>query len=139
MKEVRMEHTEGLGRSAEVWVDGALLNVCDGVSTAGQRCQPGLLEKVRFRYTTTEAVPWDQAVLENPSHKVILEPERGWSYIGFGRVEQVMPVVIHFGLLKMEDPNWATDEGLVGKFVRVAIDRLEVVPVEPDDFPENAR
>ena len=39
-----------------------------------------------------------------------------------------MPVVIHFGLLRMEDPNWSTDEHLVGKFVRVPIDRLEIIP-----------
>lgn len=126
--DVRMEHTEGLGGKAEVWVDGALLDVCDGISPPRQRTPPGPLEDVAFRYTTDEMISWEQAVAENPSHRVMLEPVQGWAYAGFGRVVQVMPVVIHFGLLRMEDPNWSTDETLVGKFVRVPIDRLEIVP-----------
>ena len=133
--DVRMEYTEGLGGKAQVWVDGALLDVCDGISQAGQRTPPGLLENVAFRYNTDETVSWDQAVADNPSHRVTLEPLKNWAYAGFGRVIQVMPVVIHFGLLRMEDPNWSTDETLVGKFVRVpvtAIDRLEIVPAEKE-------
>jgi hypothetical protein len=130
--DVRMEHTEGLGGKAQVWVDGALLDVCDGISPADQRTPPGALEDVAFRYTTDETISWDDAVANNPSHKVTLEPVKGWAYAGFGRVEQVMPVVIHFGLLKMEDPNWSTDETLVGQFVRVPIDRLEIVPAEKE-------
>jgi hypothetical protein len=130
--EVRMEYTEGAGKPAEVWVDGSLLTVCDGLSRLGHRTPPGLLEEVKFRYTTDENVSWDDAVRGNPSRRVTLEPVKGWAYVGYGRVEQVMPVVIHFGLLRMEDPNWSTDDRLVGKFVRVPIDRLEVVPDEEE-------
>ena len=130
--EVRMEHTEGVGCKAKVWVDGALLDVRDGLSTREQRTPPGLLEDVAFRYTTDETVSWEQAVADNPSRKVTLEPVKGWAYVGFGRVEQVMPVVIHFGVLRMEDPNWSTEETLVGKYVRVPIDCLEIIPAERD-------
>lgn len=130
-----MEHTEGYGRTAEVWVDGALLTVCDGISPPQGRTPPGPLENVTFRYTTDENVSWEQAVRTNPSKRVCLEPVKRWAYVGFGRVEQVMPVRIHFGLLRMEDPNWSTDDTLVGRFVRVPIDRLEVVPAASDDFP----
>lgn len=126
--EVRMECTDGRGGVAEVWVDGALLVVCDGVSPADRRYEPGLLEDVTFRYTTDESVSWDQAICDNPGRKVVLEPLKGWAYAGYGRVEQVMPVVIHFGLLRMEDPNWSTDEKLIGQFVRVPIDKLEILP-----------
>ena len=38
-----MEQTEGLGRLAEVWVDGMLLEVCDSVSTA-ERVLDAMLE-----------------------------------------------------------------------------------------------
>ena len=127
---VRMECTEGRGGVAEVWVDEALLVVCDGVSRANRRCGRGLREDVKFRYTTDESVSWDRAICDNPGRKVVLEPLEGWAYAGYGRVEQVMPVVIHFGLLKMEDPNWSTDENLIGQFVRVPIDKLEIVPGE---------
>lgn len=127
-----MEHTEGLGGKARVWVDGSLLEVYDAFSPAGSRTPPGLIEGASFRYTTDETIPWEQAVAENPSRRVALEPLRGWSYVGYGRIVQVMPVVIHFGLLQMEDPNWSTEEGLVGQFVRIPIDRLELVRAEKD-------
>ncbi len=123
-----MEHTEGLGGLAEVWVDGALLRVCDGVSPPGQPAPPGPLEGATFRYTTDETVSWAEAMASNASRKIMLEPVKCWAYVGFGRVEQVMPVVVHFGLLRMEDPNWSTDERLVGRYVCVPIDRLELVP-----------
>jgi hypothetical protein len=132
---IRMEHTEGLGGAAEVWVDGALLTVCDGFSPAGERTPPGPVEGAAFRYTTDETIPWDEAVSGNPGRKVGLQPVKGWSYVGLGRVVQVMPVVIHFGLLRMQDPNWSTDESLVGRFVRVPIDRLEIVPAPEDSAP----
>ena len=37
-----------------------------------------------------------------------------------------MPVVIDFGLMRMEDAGWVTDESLIGKFVQIHIDRLEI-------------
>lgn len=133
--DMRMEYTAGLGRKAEVWVNGRLLEVCDGVSGAEQRCRPGRLEAAKLAYMTEEAIPWPQAVRGNPSRRRQLEHVRGWSYVGFGRVLSVMPVVIDYGLVTMEDPNWTTDETLVGSFVRVQIDRLELVPAHRPDYP----
>ncbi len=134
---MRMEHTEGYGQPAEVWVDGTLYTVCDNISSPGQRTRPGLIEGAEFQYHNEEGYSWDDAVAGNPSHRIVIEPVKGWGYVGFGRVEQVMPVVINFGQLRMEDPNWSTDERLVGQFVRVPINRLEIVPRVRPDWPEN--
>ncbi|MFW6133677.1 MAG: hypothetical protein ACOC8F_07240 [Planctomycetota bacterium] len=123
---VRMEHTEGLGRRAEVWVDGHLLVVCDNVSRPGAPATPGVLEGVKFSYVAAEGFSWSRAVEENPSRRKRLEPVRGWSYVGFGRVRDIMPVVIDFGLLRMTDATPAGDETLTGRYVRVEIDRLEI-------------
>ncbi len=139
MNEVRMEHTEGLGKLAEVWIDGALLTVCDGVSLPGQRCTPGILEDVELRYYNDEGYTWEDALRGNPSHRSIIEPVRGWGYIGFGQVEQIMPVVINFGGLRMEDPAWSTDDTLIGQFVRVPINRLEIVPKRKPDWPDEMK
>ena len=134
--EVRMETTEGLGRQAEVWVQGHLLCVCDGLSASARPCLPGVLQKnVRFCYMTAEGFSWDQAVRGNPSRKKMIQHISGWRYTGFGQVIQVMPVVIDFGLLTMEDANWSTDEELMGKFVKIAIDRLEMAPAHEPDWP----
>jgi hypothetical protein len=125
---VRMEHTEGHGGLAEVWLDGALLSVCDLLSPPGGKLSPGPIEDVAFRTTADEPVDWSRAARRNPSHRVTLEPIRHWSYMGFGRIVQVMPVVVHFGQLQLEDPNWSTAEELVGQYVALPIDRLEIVP-----------
>ena len=133
--EVRMEITEGLGKLAEVWVDGHSLFVCDNVSTPQKLCRPGVVRNAAFRYVSREAFGWDQAVAENAGRKRILQHQHHWSYVGYGRVVQIMPVRIDFGLLCMEDANWTTVESLVDEFVRVAIDRLEIAFAGACDWP----
>jgi hypothetical protein len=64
---------------------------------------------------------------------------RKWAYVGLGRVVAIMPVLIDFGVLTMEDANWTNDESLVGRYVRVPIDRLEIVWASETDWPEDAR
>lgn len=137
--DVRMEETAGLGREAQVWVDGHLLTVCDNVSRPGRRCPPGVLEDVRFAYMTAAGFTWAQAAAGNRSRRRQIDADRGWSYIGFGRVVDVMPVRVDFGLLVMEDANWTSDEGLVGRFVRVPIDRLEIAWADAADWPAETR
>ena len=134
--EVRLETTEGFGGQAEVWVDGALLTVRDGVSRPDDRLSPGVLEDVHFSYTTDEALSWDDAAKANTGHFRRLDPVRGWSYVGFGRVVSIRPVEIDFGLLQMEDANWSNDAGLVGRYVKVLITRLEMSVAESPEQPE---
>jgi len=131
-----MEHTEGFASKAEVLVNGESLIVCDGVSAPRRRCAPGILEGVKFGYPSLEGFDWNQAVRGNPGEKRRLDHVRGWSYVGFGRVVSIMPVRIDFGMLEMEDPNWSDDEKLIGKYVRVSIDRLELNAVSDDQWPE---
>jgi hypothetical protein len=134
--EVRLESTEGPARQAEVWVAGTLLVVMDEYSRPGQKVPPGPLRDAKFVYMTEEGFTWEQAVGGNRAKRTLIDPVRSWRYVGYGQVVQVMPVVIDFGLLTMEDANWTTDESLVGKFVRVAIDRLSIARAEPPDWPE---
>jgi hypothetical protein len=134
-----MESTDGRGQRAEVWVKGNLLTVCDSLSEPGEKCRPGPLERVRFSYMSAGGMSWEQAAQANRARRKRLEPLRGWTYAGYGRVVSVMPVVIDFGLISMEDPNWTTDESLVGCYVKVAIDRLEISRAPRPDWPEGAR
>jgi len=134
-----MEITEGLGRRADVWVDGHLLTVCDDVSEPDRPCPPGVLDGASFRYVTHEAFTWDQAVAGNRAGRKRLDSDRGWAYTGYGQVRSILPVVIDFGLFEMHDANWTTDESLVGKSVRVTIDRLEVTRAQDPDWPEGMR
>ena len=86
--DVRMEYTEGVGKIAEVWVQGNLLCVCDGVSTGEQRCPPGEMPPVKFSYVSEAGLSWDQAMRGNLSERCVLDPVRRWSYAGFGRIVQ---------------------------------------------------
>jgi hypothetical protein len=131
-----MEYTEGLGREAQVWVYDELLTVCDGISSPSNPCPPGLLEDAAFKYVAQQGFSFEQAIHENPSRKKLLEHIHRWTYVGYGQVVSIMPVVIDFGLLKMEDPNWSTNESLVGQFLAVALDRLEIVPASMPDWPQ---
>jgi len=126
--DIRMEQTDGLGRLAEVWVDGELLRVCDNLSTSARRCPPGVIEACRFVYTSEAGTDWAEARRLNPGRKQRLEALQRWSYVGFGRVVAIMPVMVDFGLLTMEDASWTTDESLIGEYVAVQIDRLDVFP-----------
>ena len=121
-----MEYTQGFARAAEVWVDGHLLAVCDSVSSPGHPCAPGLLEDVKFSYPSLEGFSWDQAIRGNRIGNNRLAHVRYWSYVGYGRVVGIIPVMIDFGLLTMEDANWSDQDSLIGKYVRVPIDRLEI-------------
>ena len=132
-----MEHTEGLGRPAEVWVDGALLNVCDGISKPGRPVRPGSMDAAALQYVSQQGFSLAHAVVGNRSRKKYLDPVRQWTYVGYGQVVSIMPVVVDFGLLQMEDANWTTDESLIGQYVAVPIDRLEIVPVNGPDWPED--
>jgi len=133
-----MEHTEGLGRLAEVWVEGELLRVCDNLSSAARRHPPGLVGECRFVYTCEAGTDWAEARRLNPGRKQRLEPLQRWSYIGYGRVTAIMPVVVDFGILTMEDASWTTDESLVGQYVAVPIDRLDITH-PASDWPAGLR
>ncbi len=137
--EVRLESTDGPGRQAEVWVGGSLLVVMDEYTRPGEPTAPGPLPDAKFVYMTEEAFSWDEAIAGNRSERRLLEPVRSWRYAGFGRVVQIMPVVIDFGLMCMEDANWTNDEKLVGRFVCVPIDRLSLTHHESDRWPEDLR
>ncbi|MDP7286702.1 MAG: hypothetical protein QGH94_01780 [Phycisphaerae bacterium] len=137
--EVRMEHTEGFARKAEVLLDNESLIVCDGVSTPEMRCGPGVIENVKFSYPSLEGFQWSQAIKDNPSNRVRLEHIRGWSYMGFGRVLSIMPVTIDYGMIQLEDPNWSDDEALAGKYVKVMIDRLDLNIDDGKQWPEELR
>jgi len=130
--DIRMEHTAGYGQRAEVWVGGVLLTVCDGVSDPERRCSPGELEGVRFRYLSESSLTIEEMSAGNTKRYVGIEPQRDWSYTGYGRIVSIMPTEIDFGLMTMEDAHWTTDDAMIGEYVAVPIDRLEVEWAPPE-------
>jgi len=113
--------------------------VCDNISAAGRKYPPGVMNDVRLTYVSNEAFTWGEAMVGNVAAKKLLTQTKGWSYVGLGRVVSLMPTLIDFGQVQMEDANWTTDNSLIGKYVRVVIDRLEISPAATIDWPKNAR
>ena len=134
-----MEHTDGFARKAEILLDEESLIVCDSVSTPELRCSPGVIENPKFSYPSLEGFEWPQAVRDNPSSRVSFDHVSGWSYIGFGRVLSIMPVVIDFGVLELEAPNWCDDERLAGRYVKVSVDRLDLSIDDGKQWPEDLK
>jgi hypothetical protein len=128
--EVRLESTEGFGGSAEVWVGGTLLCVMDQYSEPHRAATPGLLPDARFLYLSNERVAWEEAAAGNKQRRQGLDPAGSWRYVGYGRIVDVMPVLIDFDVLTMEDPNWSNDNTLIGRYVSVPIDRLTMTKGE---------
>ena len=137
--DVRMESTEGFGRQAEVWIAGNLLTVYDQFSSQRKPCPPGMLKDVKFAYKCDEGFTWEQVLRGNESRRKLLDPVRGSGYVGYGRIVSIMPVVVDFGLVEMEDARWTSDEQLVGRYVRVPIDQLEIHRAHEPDWPEHVR
>jgi len=137
--EIRMEHTDGLGRPAEVWVDGVLLTVCDGISEPGRPVGPGELTNVKLQYVSQQGYSLADYRADNDGKRKELDPVRRWTYVGYGQIVSIMPVVVDFGTVQMEDANWTSDESMVGQYVAVPIDRLEIVPANQPDWPEDMR
>ncbi len=132
--DVRMESMGGHGQAADVWVGGELMRVYDSFTPPGERAVPGLLENVRFRYIADEPVDWDTARDENLGFRKRLDSVQGWAYVGYGQIVDIMPVRIDFGLLQMDDANWSTDRNLIGQYVRVTLDRLEIAPDDDEEL-----
>ena len=123
--EAILHQTKGLGRLAVVETDGRKLIVEDNLSAVGDPAVCGYLPDVRFTYVC-DGPNWEEMLRGNPGRLVKLEPLGGARYLGYGRIVSIKPVVIDFGLLRMVDGHWVYDESLVGTYVLVAIDRLQV-------------
>jgi hypothetical protein len=137
--EIVLLRTGGAGKAAIVELPGgAVLTVQDGISRPGEPHPSGVVYGAAISYVSISPTSWSEAIAANPAHRQQLVRVQGWSYEGFGRVASVMPPMIDFGVLTMEDANWTDDERLVGKFVRIEIDRLEVT-VKPELAAEDEK
>lgn len=123
--EAILHQTKGLGGLAVVETNGRKLTVEDNLSAAGSPAVCGYLPDVQFTYVC-DGPNWEEMLRGNPAGLVKLEPIGGVRYLGYGRIVSIKPVVIDFGLLQMVDGHWVYDESLVGRYVLVHVDRLQV-------------
>lgn len=59
----------------------------------------------------------------------------GWTYLGYGQVIQVSPMIVDFGMVQLEVGPHTRDQRCVGEFVKIKIDRLSL-SLSDDDSDE---
>jgi len=123
---VELVRTEGYGLEAEIELDGARLQVMDGVSTAEQAAAPGPVSDPKFDVVMVEPGSWEQAAAANPGREKRLEHQWGWRYVGYGQVLATDPVRVDLGILVLELDFPADDPGREGDYVALAIDRIRL-------------
>lgn len=87
---------------------------------------PGEEFEAEVTATILSEPTWDEVFIGNPEKVVGLVRQAGWQYIGYGRIESIRPTLIDCGILKIRGAIRTNDDRVIGLFVRVPIDRLEL-------------
>ena len=74
---------------------------------------------------------WETIFSENKAQKKMLESQNEFcSYLAYGKIISINPVVADFGDIKMEIGDWTHDENVIGEFIYFKIDRLDILDVQ---------
>ncbi len=128
---VELLPTQGLALEAEITVDGVPLTVMDAFSSPLTPLAPGPIEKPQFLANEFSAQTWEETFSGNPDCEKGLKRIRSWTYWGYGRIVGINPTVVDFGIMQLEAGPRTHDERCVGAFIRVLIDRLDLVAEMP--------
>ncbi|MFQ5415620.1 MAG: hypothetical protein ACE5FL_01100 [Myxococcota bacterium] len=121
--------TEGRGHNAVIEVDGQRLTVRDALSPADRAASPGPVVGARFDAVLADPRSPGRAPQDNPECHVGLEHQRGWRYLGHGRLLSVDPVRIDLGLLVLEPQAFPPGNRETGEYLTVSIDRISLTAV----------
>ena len=118
--------TEGFALAAEVEINGHRLIVMDQFSPPGGKRGAGVLQDVRLSADEFAPLTWEAVFSGNPNAEKRLTHVTGWTYLGYGQVVQVDPMIVDFGFLQLEVGPRTHDRRCVGEFVKIKIDRLSL-------------
>src|SRR5262245_43370263 len=115
--------TEGFALAADVEIDSHRLVVMDQFSPLGERAAAGqLLQNARLSADVFDLPSWEQMSSGNPERRKCLVHLTGWSYLGYGQVVRVNPMVVDFGMARLDVGPPIRDERWTGEFVKIKID-----------------
>ncbi len=122
---MRLIHTQGRGLEAEVEIEGERLRVLDALSPVEEPRAPGDLEGAFLEVEAIEALT--QLVADPGAQALGFEPERGWRYRATGEIISREPLVVDFGVLRLELAMGARESWKPGDRLAVAVDRIRLV------------
>ena len=97
----------------------------------GQHLEINQTYKVTFS-SLDYPLDWKVIFSENREYKKTLEAtNQDWSYLAYGQILSINPVITDFGDLILEVGNWTNDERVIGEFIYWKIERLDVLDVKP--------
>lgn len=74
---------------------------------------------------------WDIIFSGNKNHQKLIEPDSGYcSFIAYGQILSINPIVADFGDFILDLGEWTNDFRVVGEFIYWKINRLNVLEVK---------
>ena len=73
---------------------------------------------------------WDEIFSGNSCCLKKLERLENWSYLAFGEIISIDPMIVDCGIAKFDGVIDTHDPGCIGEFVAFTIDRLDVLTAE---------
>jgi hypothetical protein len=124
--EAKLIKTDGPGREAVLEIGGSEYRVMDSFSWLGDRCpRAGESFHVKLGTSLDESWSWEKIFAANPDERMGLEPLGGWSYLAFGRIESLNPVIVDCGLLIEGRALFTHDPRVIGEFIGFRIEVLD--------------
>ncbi len=120
---VTLVRTEGPGREAILNIEGCHYCVRDGFSWTAGRADGDF--EVSLSTVLDDSWSWEDMFAANPDHRIGLEPVEGCSYLAFGRILSIQPVLIDCGLIVEERALYTHDPRVIGDYVGFKILALD--------------
>ena len=119
--------TDGYALLAQFKLNGKEYGAMDGFSGEFPT-HPVLLaqQSPEFDILCLTEQSWEDMFNGNPDRKKELLKTGDWSYVGYGQITSVAPVVADFGDFTFEIGDFTTDQRCVGEFIYVIVDRLDL-------------
>lgn len=131
--QVILHSTAGYALVAEISFHGQRLWVMDDFSDVDCPATPGPLEDVEFTADDFGSLDWDETFRGNPNREKKLVHLADFRYLGYGRIVQIRPTVVDFGLFSFEIGHPTNDPRCIDEFILINIDRLTLRRVNPSD------
>jgi hypothetical protein len=98
--------------------------------SSGQTFELNITYKIKFA-CLDYPLEWKTIFSENKAQKKTLESQNEFcSYLAYGKIISINPVVADFGDIKIEIGDWTHDDKIIGEFIYFKIDRLDILDVQ---------
>jgi len=126
MKAIIRQLSDGEGLSCHLQIAGTTLEVMDRIGCEAPFMNVGDSIDVELEIgAEDEDETWEQIFSGNPDKRKELKHLGEWSYLAYGEIIAVSPVVVDCGVTTFEDVICTSDPACIGEFIAFTIKRLD--------------